>query len=79
MKKIIIFLPSLKGGGAERVLSDIANVIAIDGSLQINLVLVKKEGEYLKNISNRVTIIDLNSKSTGCTQSYLYFLLACNL
>jgi glycosyltransferase involved in cell wall biosynthesis len=60
-KKIAFFIPSLRGGGAERVFVDLANNFAKRG-LSVDLVLAQKEGPYLKDVSSKVNIIDLKSK-----------------
>jgi len=57
--KICIFLPSLSGGGAERVMVNLANGFAHRG-FSVDLVLVKAEGVYLPLVSDRVQVIDLN-------------------
>lgn len=59
--KISIFLPSLNGGGAERVMVTLANAIAERGFF-VDLVLATAEGPYLKDVSTAVRIIDLKSK-----------------
>lgn len=60
-KKIALFIPSLAGGGAERVFVNLANEFARRG-INVNLVLAKKEGPYLKNVSENVKIIDLKAR-----------------
>ena len=61
-KKISLFLPSLSGGGAERVFVNLANEFTNRG-LKVDLILAKKEGPYLKDISEKVNIIDLKARS----------------
>lgn len=58
MKKICIFLPSLRGGGAERVTLILANGMAEKG-YNVDLVLAKAEGPYLHDVSIKVNIVDL--------------------
>ena len=60
---IAIFLPSLIGGGAERVMLNLATSMAQLG-IKINLVLAKAEGQYLEQVPKTVTIIDLGCKRT---------------
>lgn len=62
-ERIAIFLPSMAGGGAEKVALNLANEWACQGHL-VDLVLVRAHGIYLKDISPRVTIIDLAAKRT---------------
>ncbi|MAR90182.1 MAG: glycosyltransferase [Pseudomonadota bacterium] len=59
MKKISLFLPSLRGGGAERVMLTIANALA-EKAFQVDLVLVHAEGPYLHQVSAKVNVVDLN-------------------
>jgi len=61
--KIIFFLPSLNGGGAERVTLNIIKQLSMQ-DYEIHLVLVKKVGEYLKLIPKYVKIYDLQSSKT---------------
>ena len=57
---IALFVPSLHGGGAERVILDIATELANRG-VPVDLVLVKAEGRYLDLVPKGVRLIDLNS------------------
>lgn len=58
--KISIYLPSLNGGGAERVMVTLANGFVKRG-LDVDLVLAKAEGPYLLEVDNKVKIIDLGT------------------
>jgi glycosyltransferase involved in cell wall biosynthesis len=60
MTDIAFFLMDLNGGGAEKVMLSLANGFAKQG-LEVDLVLVKLEGEYLTSISPKVRTIDLKS------------------
>jgi glycosyltransferase involved in cell wall biosynthesis len=55
-----IFLPSLRGGGAERVMMTLAKGLAERG-LNVDLVLAKAEGAYLSRVSSRFRVVDLAS------------------
>ncbi|MDX9954692.1 MAG: glycosyltransferase [Anaerolineae bacterium] len=57
---IAIFLPSLGGGGAERVMMSLANAFAVRG-LGVDLVLASAEGPFLEDVSPEVRIIDLGA------------------
>lgn len=57
---IAIFLPSLMGGGAERMMVNIANEFSKQG-YQVDLVLAQLKGPYLSHVSGRVRLIDLQS------------------
>ena len=58
---ISVFLPSLRGGGAERVMLTIANELSSRG-FRIDLVLTKAEGPYLTDVDSSITLIDLRAK-----------------
>lgn len=58
--KITIFLPTLNGGGAERVMVTLANAIAYRG-FHVDLVLSTAKGPYLKEVSPAVRVVDLHS------------------
>ena len=58
-KHIAIFLPSLCGGGAERVMVNLAKVFT-KNNFQVDLVLAKAEGPYLSQIPDSIRIVDLN-------------------
>lgn len=59
-RHIAIFIPSLRGGGAERVMLTLANAFAAQGH-KVDLVLVRAEGPYLPEVSEAVNIIDLGA------------------
>jgi len=60
-RKISLFLPSLRGGGAERVMVNLARGFAERG-LQVDMVLAKAEGPYLSEVHDGVRVVDLGSK-----------------
>ena len=60
-KKLSIFLPSLMGGGAERVMVVLANEFIARG-FSVDLVLAKAVGPYLADLHPAVQIIDLDAK-----------------
>lgn len=55
---IAMFLPTLSGGGAERVMVALANSFSQRG-LKVDLVLVKAEGQFLSDVNNNIRIINL--------------------
>lgn len=59
-RKIAFYLPSLRGGGAERVMLDVATRLSHQ-NFDVDFVLVKAEGPYVELISKGVRLIDLNS------------------
>lgn len=58
--RIAIFLPSLNGGGAERVMVTLANSMAARG-FHVDLVLAVAQGPYLKDVSESVRVVDLQA------------------
>lgn len=58
--RLAIFLPSLRGGGAERIMVTLANAFAERG-FKTDLVLVKAEGPYLNDVSQKVHVVDLGA------------------
>lgn len=62
MKKLAIFLPNLKVGGAERVITTLANYFAKQPGLLVDIVLLEKTGNLLHELDKRVTVTDLDVK-----------------
>lgn len=60
-ERIAIYLPSLTGGGAERVMVTLANGFAARG-YSVDLVLATASGPYLKNVSQGVRVVDLAAR-----------------
>lgn len=61
MKSLFIIIPNLKGGGSERVISNV--VKHLDKSIfNITLILGQKVGEYVKDIPKEIVIIDLKKE-----------------
>lgn len=58
--RIALFLPSLRGGGAERVMVALANGFA-DRGIMVDLVLTSASGPYRSEVSDAVRVIDLQS------------------
>lgn len=59
-KRVSFFIPSLRGGGAERMTVNIANALAGKG-YAVDLVLSKAEGPYLDIVREDVRIVDLGT------------------
>ena len=57
---IAIYVPSLSGGGAERVMLDLATGF-LERGICVDLVLVKAEGDYLGQVPIGLRLVDLNS------------------
>ena len=62
MPKLTIFLSDLIGGGAERVMLNLASGFAEQGYL-VDLVLARKEGLLLTQIPAQVKLVNLNAPS----------------
>ena len=62
-KKIALFLPDLSGGGAERMMVNLACGFANRGA-KVDMVLLRKEGSYLSLIPSSVRIVDLQVERT---------------
>lgn len=60
LKKIALYIPSMNGGGAERVMLALANGLA-EKDILIDLLLNKVDGPYLKDVSEKVNIVSLDS------------------
>ena len=58
--KIAIFIPNLRGGGAERVFVNLAHSFLNKG-YEVDFVLIKKQGELLEVLPKSVNIIDLGA------------------
>lgn len=56
-----LFLPSLHGGGAERVMVNLARGFSEQG-LKVDLVLSKADGPYLPQVPRDVRVVNLNAQ-----------------
>lgn len=63
MSRVAIYLPSLGGGGAERITVTLANAIAARGH-QVDFLLAKREGPYLEDVSPDIRIVDFGNHRT---------------
>ena len=61
MSKISLFLPDLRGGGAEKVAVNLANEMVRRG-FDIDVVLIKSQGELLADLESSINIIDLDAE-----------------
>ncbi|MBA2747160.1 MAG: glycosyltransferase [Tatlockia sp.] len=59
---VSLFVPNMDGGGAERVMLQLAQGFAQKG-LKVDLVLARAEGAYLSKVPPEVRLVDLKSKS----------------
>jgi glycosyltransferase involved in cell wall biosynthesis len=60
-KRIAFFLPSLAGGGAQRVAINLAEEYCRRGA-EVDLVLVRAEGQLLTEVSPGIRMMDLHSR-----------------
>jgi glycosyltransferase involved in cell wall biosynthesis len=71
---VAFFLQSLAGGGAQRMMLNLAREFANRGA-KVDIVLVRKEGSYLPLVPSSVRLVDLQAKRTirsiGPLTSYL--------
>lgn len=58
---VSLFLPSLRGGGAERVMVNLARGFVEQG-LSVDLVLAKAEGPFLSQVPKGVRVLDLGAR-----------------
>ncbi len=61
MSKLALLLPNLYGGGAERVMLNLASSFAERG-LNVDLVLVRAEGPYLSQLPPQVRLVSLGDR-----------------
>ena len=59
-ERVALFLPSLRGGGAERAMLNLARGFAERG-LAVDMVLAKAEGPYLNQLPPNVCVVDLGA------------------
>lgn len=59
--RLAFFLPSLIGGGAEKVTLNLVKYLAKHYDFAIDIVLVSATGEFMDQVPDNVRIVDLNS------------------
>jgi hypothetical protein len=67
-KHIALFLPSLRGGGAEKVMVNLA-LGFVEQGLKVDLVLAKAEGPYLSRVPEEVRVVDLGARARSLQPS----------
>jgi glycosyltransferase involved in cell wall biosynthesis len=71
---IALFLPSLHGGGLERIMVSLANAFAAYG-LTVDLVVGHADGPYRDRVSQRVNVLDLKKRRLlSCLPSLALYL-----
>ena len=72
--KIAFFIPSLRGGGSEKVFVLLANDF-INRGIDVDMVLINKRGEYLDDLNQRINVINLNcTKLWTSVRSFINYL-----
>lgn len=61
---IALLIPELNGGGAQRVVANLANVFAERG-LRVDVVVARAEGPLLADLSPSVRLVDCSSRKIG--------------
>ena len=69
-QKIAMYLPSLEGGGAERVFVQLANEFVSQG-ICVDFLLVAARGPYYEELSSSVRCIDFNSSGVLASLQHL--------
>lgn len=73
-RKIAVLVNNMEGGGAQRVLLNLANGIANRG-YSVDMVLAKAKGPYLKDISPKLRLVDLDARrALACTPALVHYL-----
>lgn len=76
MGKVAIYLPSLDGGGAERITILLANALAQRGH-DVDLVLANARGTYLGDVSSELRLVDLGKRRVAASLPALIRYLRC--
>lgn len=61
--KIALYMPSLQGGGGERVMCALANGL-VDIGCRVDFLLAEKKGSFMADLVQKVQVYDLGAKST---------------
>ena len=61
--KIGLFIPNLRGGGAQRVALNLAKGLCNHGT-DVNIIVVKKKGLLAEKVSRKIRVINLNATRT---------------
>lgn len=57
--RIGVFISALLGGGAERVMLNVANGLSLHNKLEIIIIVCKAKGPYLNMVDEKVTLVNL--------------------
>lgn len=72
--QVLFIIPSMHGGGSERVVSHLLKNINPE-KFDLTLVLIKKEGIFVKDIPNHIKVIDLGFSRTRYAPIKIFRLL----
>ena len=61
MKNILIFIPNLQAGGAEKIAVNLSNILAKENYL-VNLMFIKKSNFNLKSLNKKINLVNLKKK-----------------
>ena len=61
MDKIAFFIPSFNGGGAQKVIVNLANAMC-KKNYQVDLLVVNNTGPFKTNVNSKISIVDLSAK-----------------
>lgn len=74
-RRVAVFVPSMRGGGAQRAMLSLACGLAARDDLEVDLVLAKKVGPYLSEIPGSVNVVDLKaSRSVSAIPALIQYL-----
>lgn len=73
-KKIVFILPSLRGGGAEKVVMNIINSLD-ETRFDITMLVICSAGDYFDLITQRVTLVKLDKPNTRSGSGDIYKVL----
>ena len=62
VQKIAFYIPSFDGGGAERVMVNLANGMAERPDIDVDFIVTQKIGPLEGDVSEKVNLVNLNSK-----------------
>jgi len=74
MDNLCLVTPTFNGGGAEKVIVNLANYYETQ-SYKVEIIAFRAEGPYLSKVNSNINIIDLNSKKARYVFFKLYKLL----
>ena len=77
LNKVALFVPSLRGGGAERVTVELANWLS-DNGIVVDLIVCEAVGSYLNEVSSQVRLLNIGEQHVRRAIPYLIRYLRTN-